>query len=292
MDLSNIFEAAAGTVRGRDHAVPLKDTPNQDSYAISFHPDIIVGIVTDGCGSSKHSHVGSAIGSRLMANKIRERFRRYLRSHPITPTGDGIRPLLNSLLNDARMDFFVHLRMLVNELEDGSFSDVVTDYFLFTCVGFLVTNDVAVTFSIGDGLINENGENFILGPFPGNAPPYVAYGLRDLCEESNAFWINSILIPAQVESILIGCDGMVDFLHLPEDATLPGLSEPVGSIDQFWTNDSYFKNPDLIRRKLVRMNTPKETIDWQVQQRNKFPGLLKDDTTLVVLRRKVIPVEG
>jgi hypothetical protein len=55
---------------------------------------------------------------------------------------------------------------------------------------------------------------------------------------------------------------------------IPGRSEDVGPLSQFWTDDAYYENRDMVRRRLAVLN------------RGRHGGLLADDTTLVVVRRK------
>ncbi|MDO8622315.1 MAG: protein phosphatase 2C domain-containing protein, partial [bacterium] len=55
------------------------------------------------------------------------------------------------------------------------------------------------------------------------------------------------------------------------------------SIDQFWTDDRYFRNPDMVRRRLTLVN--REAVRAENGMLARTPGLLPDDTTLVVIRR-------
>jgi hypothetical protein len=86
-----------------------------------------------------------------------------------------------------------------------------------------------------------------------------------------------------VESILIGTDGVSDLIKAA-NCNLPGKSELVGEIGQFWEDDRYFKNPDAIRRQLALINREVTKPDWPEHQLTKEVGLLPDDTTLVVMR--------
>jgi hypothetical protein len=56
------------------------------------------------------------------------------------------------------------------------------------------------------------------------------------------------------------------------------LSDVVGPLDQFYRQDRYFANPELISRRLKLISR-----DWPMS--NPQPGLLHDDTTLIVGRR-------
>jgi hypothetical protein len=163
---------------------------------------------------------------------------------------------------------------------------------LFTIVGVLITKTSVTFFSIGDGVIIINGQIKRLGPFPRNAPPYLAYSLLDwqhiypkIDDVQWQFQIQDRLPINEVKSILIGTDGVIDLIKIAE-CNLPGNSEYVGAIDQFWEKDIYFKDPDMVNRQLSLINREVPKPDWQNQQIFKQVGLLPDDTTLIVIRKK------
>ena len=102
-------------------------------------------------------------------------------------------------------------------------------------------------------------------------PPYMMYSpimdkLVNSPLESCTFTIHHIVPTAGVSNIVIGSDGVHNYL-------LPTLD---GDISEFWQEDKYFINPDQVRRRLATIN---KTNFVNVQ------GPLKDDTTLVVIRR-------
>ena len=170
------------------------------------------------------------------------------------------------------------LRILAKEL-DTSLSSAVNDYLLFTIVGALVTPQNAVFFSLGDGVIAINDEVIPLGPFPDNAPPYLAYCLVDtkLQAEMLRFQVQRVLASEELNSFLIGSDGIEDLVRAA-NSKVPGKSEVVGPLCQFWKEDRFFTNPDMVRRRLAGLNR-------DVPTHREF-GLLPDDTTLIVGRRK------
>ena len=85
--------------------------------------------------------------------------------------------------------------------------------------------------------------------------------------------------------MLIGSDGVSDLIQVAEQA-LPGRSEMVGDLADFWQDDRYFRNPDQVRRRLALINREVTMLDKQAQHWVRQSGLLPDDTTLIVIRRK------
>ena len=154
---------------------------------------------------------------------------------------------------------------------------------LFTLVGAVFTPDEVLVFSAGDGLWALNGQVHPLGPFPGNAPPYLAYGLL----KPGAVSLCSLALrpTAEVDSLVLGTDGVVDLCGLAE-ARVPDSQEPVGPLSRFWTEDRYFSHPDALRRRLSLLNRESIRADFTAQRLVRVPGLLADDTTLVILRRQ------
>ena len=89
----------------------------------------------------------------------------------------------------------------------------------------------------------------------------------------------------EISSLLIGSDGLENLILAAEN-NIPGKNEKVGPINQFWEDDRYFKNPDMIRRRLTLVNRTITKTDWDNRKILKEHGLLPDDTTLIVIRRK------
>lgn len=281
------FEIAGGTVCGRDHFQSGKN--NHDAYHWLMSDQAIIAIVCDGCGSGKHSEVGAQLGARLIAEAIARQRCRF---------GDHLLVFslrVESLLERARLDVLAQLRVLANSMGE-SLTQIVNDYFLFTALGVLITPYRCSTFSLGDGIIIVNEEITRLGPFVANEPPYLAYGLvgSSLTQsqpELLNFQIHQCMPTAAVKSILIGTDGVADLIKTAEKK-MPGKKEFVGQVSQFWQEDRYFKNPDMVRRKLTLVNREVVKVDQKNNQVIREIGLLPDDTTLVVIRKKVNKERG
>ena len=145
------IEAAAGSIVGTAHLHAGRN--GQDGFAIHRAGDITVAVVTDGCGSAPHSEVGAKIGAAIVARCV---------------AGDGLNA--NRVLDELR---------LIAAILGDDLPRVVSDYLLFTVVGALMTPTETIIFSAGDGLFAINGVERVIGPFPGNAPPYLGYALLD-----------------------------------------------------------------------------------------------------------------
>jgi hypothetical protein len=135
-------------------------------------------------------------------------------------------------------------------------STALADAFLFTILGAVVTPREVVIFSAGDGLFAVNGSLHRIGPFPGNAPPYLGYAL--LGGSTPSFTVEHRCATTDLHTLLIATDG----------------AEPLMAADAapFWTDDAVFSNPDALRRRLFRLTRP-------------GGALLDDDTTMAVIRR-------
>ena len=141
----------------------------------------------------------------------------------------------------------------------------------------------------GDGVLSINDDYAHL-VYPNNAPPYLTYDLvRDHLDPSihehlvfNVHWEGH---PEEVQHLLIGTDGVADF-HQAADRCIAGTSKQVGPLSQFWQRDQYFTNPPAIRQCLKQVNRTVLRVEQGQQDAHKEIGLLPDDTTFIVMRRK------
>lgn len=295
------MQMACGTVTGRSHLRPLGWRNNQDSVStldLIESDGIAVAVVADGCssgyvpGTTSHNEVGAQIAAKIVACKILKYVPLYLKV-----VKGGADPLVFPYMEDVRQDLLAHLRTLAQAM-DQSLARVVSDNFLFTLIGFLVTPHGSFVFSIGDGVYFVNGEMARIGPFERNEPPYVGYGLlRDgqhpAKPEDYKFKINRAILTSDLESILVGSDGFVEFIDAAAKP-LPGKKpgDLVGPASQFWEDDACFANPDTIRRRLALANNSYTAADWKGEKFIKEHGLLDDDTTIAVVRRREAPTKG
>lgn len=282
--MKKTFEIASGSVIGRDHVKDLGWRNNQDAVVTMVSNEAIIAVVADGCSAAEqstisHNEIGAHIGVRIIAEAIHSRLLDFT-AH--SSPGDIAEPVWDSI----RFDILCAIQGLARSM-GGSFSKNIRDYFLFTVLGTLITPIKTYVFSIGDGVEIINGEHYPIGPFPDNQPPYLAYSLvsssidPDLC----GFSIRRAWQTSDVETMLLGTDGVGDLIKAYEQ-NLPGKEKLfVGPISQFWENDNYFHNPDQVRRKLALINCAVTRVSPEGEI-VRFPGLLQDDTTLAVIRRR------
>jgi hypothetical protein len=268
------FEIAGGSVAGRDHRNALRNSHDAFHYAV--RPGILVGVVCDGCGSSEHSEVGAKIGARMFVDHVLRRYQNNPKSFDLLA--------VERELEKIRLSMLGQIQVLADSM-GGSFSETISDCFLFTILAVIITREWAFAVSAGDGVICMNDRWNTLDSQE-NKPEYLAYGLV----ETDLGHVPSFKLLHGYETwctqeVLIGTDGVKDLMKAAEK-NIPGKDEKVGPIDQFWKDDKYFKNPFAIQRRLNLVNRTSCRIDYEKKVVHEEHGHLPDDTTLVVVRRK------
>jgi len=281
--MKDLFEFSGGSVVGRSHRVAGRN--NQDAYCWRSEADCSVAVVCDGCGSGGSSEVGARLGASLIAHTVLREACRLDWSAAATPAPEAVPALFWERVRRAVLARL----LLLAEAMGESLSAVVSEYFLFTVVGALITPPAAYFFSLGDGVLIVNGEETPLGPFPDNAPPYLGYGLIETSLASTnpdalRFEVKRVLPTNCLQSFLIGTDGVHD-LSRAAPRRMPGKTEIIGPLSQFWEDDAYFANPDRGRRRLAGANRDVTGLDRATGELRKEAGLLPDDTTFIVGRR-------
>ena len=235
------FAVCGGTVAGRHHVHAGRN--NQDAFAFKRTPGGLFAVVCDGCSSGAHSEVGARVGAQLLVQAV---------------ASSGARGATGE---DAVLAELSRLAEAMSGESPGSagFTEVVAESFLFTVVGVALLEDRAFSFALGDGALAVNGEKQLLGPFPGNEPPYLAYSLCGKEPSLTSRWaleVKQLPDPSEIRSLALATDGAAE-LDLA-----PFLADP-----------RVLTNPDMVRRLL-----------WQQARARR----LDDDATVVVIRR----VEG
>jgi len=282
--MKDVFEIAGGSVAGRDHVAAGRN--NQDAFAWHQDDRCTIAVVCDGCSEGPHSEVGAQLGAWLLMRTVEDHFWEYAtNSFDETRREPADAPRFWEEVQEMfLLNFTAALIPPMTNIAVQS-NRIVLDYFLFTVVGALLTERYAYVFSIGDGVIAVNGEIETLGPFPGNAPPYPAYAAMDssaAMARRTAFRLRPPVPISGVQSLLLGTDGVKDLIAAA-DRKIHGRDESVGPLAQFWTDDRFFWNPDIARRRLTLIN--RESVRVENGALMREPGLLRDDTTLVVIRR-------
>ena len=272
------FEFASGSVIGSYHTKTNKN--NHDASFFIEQKDHIIGIVCDGCGSGEHSEVGAKIGAPALAWEL---------------SASGLHTIGND--KERAITLLERVRILTsNRIEQCAFRvglpfvEVIRDFFLFTIVATVIGKDYTYIISFGDGIYSLNGNVVSLGPFPNNAPPYIAYSsvvehLENITREDLHFTLNEIIPTSEVDNIILGTDGVEDLIAA-ENKKIPGKDEHVGPLSQFYTNDLFFNNIAAIERRLCLVNRTTNKVNRITKALQVERGHLPDDTTLVVIRRK------
>lgn len=278
-----MYVIAGGSVPGSDHIRVGKN--NHDAYFLCSGEDYAVGVVTDGCGSGKHSEVGAKIAAKILGAELTA----VAELCNKTTCDDAV---LERYLSRATQKVLSQLSVLVQSFR-GSYSESVKEYLLFTVLAVVMTRDSCFVVGLGDGVYAINGEVKEIGPFPNNAPPYLAYGLTGSDSVSGPFTLQLFESkPAnEVQSVMIATDGMIDFLAISNQRISARNLNQIGDLSQFWREDSFFSNPDKVRRRLAMINVM--AIDEQPGFNPRLVyGRLHDDTTLVVVRNNTAIADG
>jgi len=202
-----------------------------------------VAVVCDGCSSGAHSEVGAQVGAQVLVQAIARELAACMNP--------------GEVMDRARTRTLAQLTLLAEAMGGAGsedFRNTVGEHLLFTVVGFVLGPERAWAFALGDGALVVNDSVQLLGPFPGNAPPYLGYAL--LGEPGAAAWnleLRPLPPPAEIQTLIIATDGAAGIDFVP-----------------FGADPRVLRNPDFARRLL-----------WQ-QARERA---LDDDATLVVARR-------
>ena len=267
---------------GREHI--RKGQNNQDALDWCCLEYATIAVVCDGCGSSSSSEVGAQLGAQITVEAIAHHLLSSSSHSPHSPASD--------FWPHVQADIMARLQGIVTLLaaDHQAKASIVQQHLLFTILGAVITPEAATVFGLGDGLFVLNGQVHTIGPFTNNAPPYLAYGLMhegktEFASRDLQLQVHHQCPTAALQSLLLGSDGVEDLRAIAHQ-TLPGKPDCVGPLSQFWQEDRYFANPDMVRRRLALINREVTTPNWSQQQLTKFGGLLPDDTTLIVMRRR------
>jgi hypothetical protein len=269
------FQVADGTVVGRSHTE--RHIPNQDALYVCENDCMIFAAVCDGCGSAKYSEIGARLGAAWLAQSLRKEWRAIY---------DGYSA--ETYLKFVQQNVVKDIDTVSGTIKENAV-DVISNYFLFTAVIAMISETKTIIASIGDGFFAVNGVVQQIGPYENNAPPYIAYNLvKDVVNiDPNIlnFKVHLDTETRYVDTLMIGTDGLEDLISA-EERTCPGKEhDVVGPISQFWTDDKYFKNPVALDRRLNVINKNSCKLENRLHLK-KEPGILRDDTSLIVIRRK------
>ena len=288
-----LLRISGGSVPGRLHVGNgrlLLGLNCQDAYHWSQPAgDTLAAVICDGCSQHPNSEAGAKLGSRILVKELLTQYQRYVQKDA---RGWAEYPLPQSFWDRLLADTLAQLRVMAMMLTEpgGSLTETIQNFFLFTTVGALCAPQGVVIFSVGDGNFALNGKHTKLGPFPNNRPPYLAYNMFETVDfrdqpELLRFKVQPAIAADQLQTLLLASDGADDIVAHENDL-LPGLTTKCGPLSQFWEDPTYVTSGVAIRRRLVLMNSqiPKLAGGKEPRIETDF-GLLKDDTTVLVIRR-------
>ena len=144
------------------------------------------------------------------------------------------------------------LKDMLGNLKIREREDFITNHFMFTILGFIIHKGELTLFHAGDGTYGLNSKLNIIDQK--NRPKYIAYGIDD----SNVAYLNFKTFPlSEISNFLIATDGIDDLLE--KGIGLDHLLD-----EKFFANE-------------VKLNSYLHS--------QMLEGVLRDDTTVVVLKR-------
>lgn len=294
------FSKASALAIGSEHV--RLNLNNQDSLLITEDENYLMGVVSDGCGSCKHSEVGSNLMVRLVSKHISMCLRGTSSSNVKMAIDYACGNITSALRNISReltdeppswpvIDKQTNTKQ-IQIVCGGSVwpqVNIVSQYLLATIVGFYICDEYTVVFSIGDGFYAINDEITCLETEDdvNNAPAYLAYNLIPsalgrMRPEAMNFSVK-IFATSDIETIMVGTDGL-RFMQESSDHNIPGKSRKVGPLSQLW-EDKMFINSDMMRRTLSMLNKEVNIPDWVGQSMLPCASILKDDVAVISARR-------
>ncbi|MBK6696154.1 MAG: protein phosphatase 2C domain-containing protein [Myxococcales bacterium] len=250
-----VFGVVAGSVIGREHV--QKGRNNQDGFAVRIEEQRLAAVVTDGCSSSRYSEVGARLGAQFLAGEIARRMQAGKAGMELAyGTTRALVTYLDNVARGACPD-------------DREREEFIAETLLFGFLGLAIDGTRVSVFGVGDGVVSLNGDVQIIDPGPDNAPPYVGYLIM---EGPSRGAIPELYVQAnveQVDTLLIGTDGLVDLERTPDLPLKNGDRQ--GGIDQFEADAMLTAQAGRLQRRLAVLG--------------ELNGRMRDDTTAVLVRR-------
>ncbi len=249
------FIITSGSIIGSHHRNIYKN--NQDAISITQTEKGIVAIISDGCGSGKHSEVGAKLVSVFMSNyslKLLEKI------------NESDNKSIKKIFENFNIQIINFIKSIVNQIGDNLF---VREFMLFTTMGVIITEKKTILFTLGDGVYILNNKVTILDN--NNAPDYIGY---NLIENSNnpSLIIQETIQTEDVNNIMLCSDGVSDILRNSTVILKDGYS--VGGLNQFILDEIYIKNTLSLQKRLTFIGG--------------FNNILRDDTSIILIKRKPI----
>jgi len=304
------IESDGGSVIGLHHLFEENGDPcskgNQDAFGRRTTDHGHIAVVADGCSKGDFSSVGASLFVLWFLNAAEE-----LLADPMYRNNAKV--FVKAL--DARMLTAIKAEAEKMTRPGADLANTLYHFFLFTVLASVSTKKWTVVFGCGDGVysVNNNAPTK-LEPKSKNRPQYITYRLystlpEGFTAEDVEFTVHELLPTSDVSQILIATDGAAVFVDSPDTEIPDCHGERVGELTQFFQQFRFSalrakgSEQSAISDKLLRMNrgikraelaqmgsASGRLTDNYVQlsigveaRLVEEPGLLDDDTTIVVM---------
>lgn len=264
------LQIASGSVVGSDHR--KKNLNNQDSFLVHQEDDLLIAIVSDGCGSSLRSDVGSQVLCELLKQVILEHKSQI-----------GTEYFLQ--LSFERLCDKLSQACLVLGFQDQD----IEKYFQASLVCCIVYEEQAYIFSCGDGMYIVNDDIVKIEPQENNSPVYPVYRLipttfsPEVLEKELKFHLHYHADLSYVDYLMIGTDGVEDYIEVTGQ-NIFRTQQPIAPINELARVGKYFTNPVALGNYLNIVNEYEAKVDWDRKKKNIHFGYLKDDVTMIFVK--------
>ncbi len=268
-----------GTVVGQGHA--KVGIPCQDHAEVWKDRDFVVGVVADGCTSSKNSHIGAQrISKWVIAGLCNQRpwfFQNFndlmknqpLRSHENPEWDAEIHTLAEHLARKVAGYVVRRIKQDAQQLSDiASQVEYVKQTYLATANVIVLIHGVAIYFGWGDGVYwfgRKNSKIEVIDE--NNNPHYLAYQamieLDSRLENTISSFIptsfrSDIISLSSLERCVIASDGAEPFVTQVANfyLTVPdseGLTDKVGDFNQFYDQVCFIQDPQAVQKRLEHL---------------------------------------
>lgn len=272
MDLLTTFAVMSGTATGRDHRLATPPAPNQDRVLTVVRHDLIVGCFADGCSSSEHSAVGADLTVNTLLTAI---LNRHKSGKPFDPS--WFKRMYWYLVETLWETTKMYLTASNHDDRDAQM-DVIMSHMLATAGGCVIDTENVHLFGVPEVWGIYNGDQFDWPAAKKDHAPYPALAFHNRGELYYGNFRVETYPTTDLRQLMMGTDGLVRLSKVcsTPTITIPGTDTPVGGIDQVFSRDEFYTDP----------NACSEWLNTLAAGTESAPGLLGDDTSFFGLRRK------
>jgi hypothetical protein len=273
VNLLKTFEVMSGSTTGSAHRLSIPLTPNQDRVLTVVNEDLIVCCFSDGCSSSEFSQIGADLTVQTLKKAIQAR---YKSGKPFNRT--WFKRLYWHLVETLWASTNAYLAVEDHDNREKML-DVIMSHMLATAGGCVIDNETVWRFGVPEVFGLLNGDQFVWPAKVKDEAPYPALAYHN---EGFPFFGDFIVEDTPVtdlNTLMMGPDGVGRLLKVCANPKLyiPGTRVSVGRINQVFTRDEFYTDPNACSEWLNALAAGSED--------GEEPGFLGDDTTLFGVRR-------